>query len=181
MVEVGSTAVVKAILMDNAKLKMELQESQGSVSKLKAMLKQSRLRIKELEAEKYERKVEEEIEKELIQFQVKIPSKTAVKQENIDSNLLLTDPVPSQGNDVVSELDSFINRMNKTNKAEKLQEEELLAEDLQVRETVEATFTFNRDNIIKTEKEIETSSSAKSKPQKFVKDLDKNWPWLIQM
>ena len=79
MVEVGSTAVVKAILMDNAKLKMELQESQGSVSKLKAMLKQSRLRIKELEAENYERKVEEEIEKELIQFQVKIPSKTAVK------------------------------------------------------------------------------------------------------
>ena len=71
--------------------------------------------------------------------------------------------------------------MNKTNKAEKLQEEELLAEDLQVRETVEATFTFNRDNIIKTEKEIETSSSAKSKPQKIVKDLDKNWPWLIQM
>ena len=76
MVEVGSTAVVKAILMDNAKLKMELQESQGSVSKLKAMLRQSRLRIKELEAEKYERKVEEEIEKKLIQFQVKkIPQK----------------------------------------------------------------------------------------------------------
>ena len=157
---VGSFAVAEALLVDNSKLKMELQECQGTVSKLKAMLKQSRLRIKELEAENYERKVDEEIEKELTQFQVESLTKTAVKQENIEPNLPPMDPVPVQVNDLVSELDSFINRMNQTKGTEKQQHEgeELLAEDLLLKETVEASFTLNRDKLIKRETVIETSA-----------------------
>ena len=102
---VRSIEVTEALLRDNAKLKIELQESQGNISKLKAMLKQSRLRIKELEAEHYKRKVEEEIEKELIEFQLESPTKLVIKQENTEPNMHPMYPAPIQVNDLVSELD----------------------------------------------------------------------------
>ena len=83
----GSISTAEALLNDKAKLRIELKESQKNVSMLKIMLKQSRLKIKELEAENYERKVEDEIEKELKIFQTKKTTKLKVKQEHIEPDL----------------------------------------------------------------------------------------------
>ena len=69
-------------------------------------------------------------------------------------------------------LDSFVNKINQTKEATKLQGEELFTEDTQFKETVDTTFTINRDKIIKKEKVIKTCSSAKSKFQEVIKDLD---------
>ena len=169
--------MAEALLKDNAKLTMELQESQATVSKLKKMLKQSRLRFKELEAENYERKVEDEIEKELKQFQLNSPTKTAVKLENLEPNLPPMDPIPVQVSDLVSELDSFLKRMNQTTEAGQVQGENLLAEDLQCKETMVKTLTCNESKTsneeIKKEMLVE---NQKSKLLATVNDFNKKLP-----
>ena len=176
----GSITVAEALLKDNAKLTKELRESQGTVSKLKKMLKESRLRIKELEAENYERKVEDEIEKALQLFQLTSPTKEAVKLENVEPNHPPMDPLPVQVGDLVSELDSFLKRMNQTKEAGKLQEEVLSAEDLQCKETMVSTLTCDKDKTsnekIKKEMLVETASTEDSKLKGAVTDFCKHLP-----
>ena len=129
----------------NAKLRMELHESQRTVSMLKMMLKQSRLKIKELEAENYERKVEDEIEKELKLFQIIKPTELEVKQETIKPDLRSVSQGAGEVGNLVCELDSFLKRMKQTNVMEKVQDEKLLEEDLPSMRHVDTTLTLDQE------------------------------------
>ena len=106
----GAISTAKALLNDHAKLRIELQESQKNVSVLKIMLKQSRLKIKELEAENYERKIEDEIEKELKIFQTKKPTNLKVKQEHIEPDLQLVTQETGEVGNIYGEIDSFLKK-----------------------------------------------------------------------
>ena len=172
----GSTRKAETLLKDNAGLRMELQESQETVSKLKTMLKQSRLRIKELENERYERMVEEDIEKELKQFQICSPATVKVKRENSEPDLKSTSKEPGKVRNFISGLDSLFKRMSQTKVLEKVQGEKLLYEDLHSTKP----FAANIEEIMK-EKSLEKCSTEESKLNEFVHEVENVLPKDKQM
>ena len=172
----GSARAAEALLKDNVRLRMELQESQETVSKLKTMLKQSKLRVKELEDEMYERVIEEDIEKELKQFQICSPTKVKVKQENIEHDLKSSSKGPGKVRHLISGLDSFFQRTNQTKVLGKVQGETLLVEDLQSKKP----FAANIEEI-KKEKSLENCSTEESKLSEVVHEVENVLPTDKQM
>ena len=120
----GMTPSTESLLRENTELKRELQESNWTISKLKTMLKQSRLKVRELEAERSKREIYDDFEKEIETLETSIPSKVVVKQEIVEQNGSNSEKV----SDMVSQMDLFLKQINQTQVLNKTQSEELLSE-----------------------------------------------------
>ena len=106
----GMTPSTKSLLRENTELKRELQESNWKVSKLKTMLKQSRMKVRDLEAERSKREFYDDFDKEIESLETSIPSQVVVKQEFDEQN----GPNAEKVSDMVSQMDHFLKQINRT-------------------------------------------------------------------
>ena len=114
------TLSVESLLRENEILKKKLQESNWTISKLKTMLKQSRLLVRELEADSYRKETFDD-------FETVETNKVVVKEEFNETNVPIEDNVQC----MVSQMDLFLKQINQKQVLNnpQAQGEVLLAED----------------------------------------------------
>ena len=119
----GMTPFVESILRENENLKKKFHESNWTMTKLKTMLKQSRLLVRELEAESYRRETFDDFET----VETNNLTKVVVKEEFDEQNVPIEDNVQC----MVSQMDLFLKQINQKQVLNnpQAQGEELLAED----------------------------------------------------